>query len=94
MEARGGAHHWGSQIIGPGHECMLIPPPYVKPFVERQTNDSNDAAAIAEAALRPAMRFVAMNAACQRPDMRQYLGRMSRVVRIPACTTGGVHIRL
>ena len=29
----------------------------------------------------------------QRPDIRQRLDRMSHVVQIPACITGGVHIR-
>ena len=26
MEACGGAHHWGRQIIALGHACKLIPP--------------------------------------------------------------------
>jgi transposase len=38
----------------------LIPPAYVKPFVKRQKNDMADAEAIAEAAARPPMRFVAV----------------------------------
>ena len=60
MEACGGAHYWGRQIIALGHTCKLIPPIYVKPFLKRQKNDSNDAAAIVEAAQRPTMRFVAV----------------------------------
>ena len=60
MEACGGAHYWGRQIIAMGHDCRLIPPVYVKPFVKRQKNDRNDAAAIVEAAQRPTMRFVAV----------------------------------
>ena len=60
MEACGSAHHWGRQIIALGHRCKLIPPIYVKPFLKRQKNDSNDAAAIVEAAQRPTMRFVAV----------------------------------
>jgi transposase len=43
-----------------GHEVRLIPPAYVKPFVRRQKNDAADAEAICEAAVRPAMRFVAV----------------------------------
>ena len=43
-----------------GHEVRLIPPIYVKPFVRRQKNDAADAEAIAEAASRPTMRFVAV----------------------------------
>ena len=58
LEACGGAHYWGRQIREAGHECLLIPPAYVKPFVKRQKNDANDAAAIVEAAQRPTMRFV------------------------------------
>ena len=38
----------------------MIPPAYVKPFVKRQKNDAADAEAIAEAASRPTMRFVAV----------------------------------
>jgi len=41
-----------------GHEVRLIPPVYVKPFVKRQKTDANDAEAIAEAVVRPTMRFV------------------------------------
>ena len=63
MEACGGAHYWGRQILALGHTCKLIPPIYVKPFLKRQKNDSNDAAAIVEAAQRPTMRFVAVQ--CQ-----------------------------
>jgi transposase len=43
----------------------LIPPAYVKPFVKRQNNDAADAEAIAEAASRPTMRFVAVKTAEQ-----------------------------
>ncbi len=33
-------------------------PEYVRPYVKAQKNDDRDAEAIAEAALRPTMRFV------------------------------------
>ena len=60
MEACASAHHWGRAIGDLGHEVKLIAPVYVKPFVKRQKNDMADAEAIAEAASRPTMRFVAV----------------------------------
>jgi transposase len=60
IEACGGAYHWARQLQSMGHEVRLIPPAYVKPFVERNKNDAIDAEAICEAARRPGMRFVAV----------------------------------
>ena len=65
MEACASAHHWGREISVFGHDVKLIPPAYVKPFVKRQKNDATDAEAIAEAASRPTMRFVAVKSAEQ-----------------------------
>src|SRR5262249_19493697 len=41
-----------------GHEVVLVPPQYVKPYVKRNKNDAADAEAICEAMSRPTMRFV------------------------------------
>ncbi|MEZ5860616.1 MAG: IS110 family transposase [Geminicoccaceae bacterium] len=60
MEACATSHHWGRVAQGHGHEVRLVPAIYVKPFVKRQKNDRADAEAIAEAALRPKMRFAAV----------------------------------
>jgi transposase len=60
MEACATAHGWGREITKLGHTVRLIPPAYVKPFLKRQKNDAADAEAIAEAAARPTMRFVAV----------------------------------
>ncbi|WEX91620.1 IS110 family transposase (plasmid) [Sinorhizobium garamanticum] len=65
MEACAGSHHWGREIAKLGHQVKLIAPVYVKPFVKRQKNDAADAEAICEAALRPAMRFVAVKSAAK-----------------------------
>jgi transposase len=58
LEACGAAHHWARVLRELGHEPMLIPPQYVKPYVKRGKNDASDAAAICEAMSRPEMRFV------------------------------------
>jgi len=63
MEACATSHHWGRVAMGHGHDVRLIPANYVKPFVKRQKNDFADAAAIAEAASRPSMSFVAVKSA-------------------------------
>jgi len=60
MEACASAHFWARSLGELGHEVRLVPPVYVKPFVKRQKNDAADAEAIAEAASRPTMRFVAV----------------------------------
>nr|WP_245538211.1 hypothetical protein [Roseobacter litoralis] len=60
MEACASAYYWGWAIGDLSHEARLIPPAYVKPFVKRQNNDMADAEAIAEAAFRPTMLFVAV----------------------------------
>jgi transposase len=41
-----------------GHEVVLIPPQYIKPYVKRGKNDAIDAEAICEAMSRPGMHFV------------------------------------
>lgn len=65
MESCASTHDWGREIARLGHEVRLIPPIYVKPFVKRQKNDAADAEAIAEAASRPTMRFVAVKSEAQ-----------------------------
>lgn len=60
MEACATSHYWGRVAQSCGHEVRLLPPIYVKPFVKRQKNDAADAAAIAEAALRPNIHYVAV----------------------------------
>ena len=58
MEACSSAHHWGRQLLELSFAVRLIPPAHVKPYVRRNKNDAADAAAICEAAGRPAQRFV------------------------------------
>jgi transposase len=53
MEACGGSHYWARELRALGHEVVLIPPQYVKPYVDRGKNDAADAEAICEAMSRP-----------------------------------------
>lgn len=60
MEACASAHYWARKLEVLGHQVKLIPPQYVKAYVRGNKNDYNDALAIAEAVVRPEMRFVAV----------------------------------
>ena len=65
MEACGSAHYWARELIAMGHEVVLMPPTYIKPYVKRGKNDALDAAAVCEAMSRPDMRFVPVKSADQ-----------------------------
>lgn len=58
LEACGAAHYWARELKALGHDAVLLPPQYVKPYVKRGKNDAADAEAICEAMSRPSMRFV------------------------------------
>ncbi len=58
LEACGGAHDWARRFRASGHEVKRMAPPFVKPYVKSNKNDSRDAEAIAEAVTRPTRRFV------------------------------------
>jgi transposase len=60
MEACVGAHHLGRELKALGNDARLIPARYVRPYSKGQKNDFRDAEAIAEAVLRPIMKFVAI----------------------------------
>ena len=65
LEACGAAHYWARELQKLGHEVVLLPPQYVKPYVKRNKNDAADAEAICEAMSRPTMRFVPVKTAGQ-----------------------------
>ena len=79
MEACCGAHHLGRLFEAQGHAVRLMSPEYVQPYVKAQKNDDRDAEAIAEAATRPTMRFVAMKEEAQL-DMQTLHRARSRLV--------------
>ena len=58
IEACTSAFYWQREFEKFDHTVKGISPQYVKPFVKRQKNDSNDAEAICVAVQQPQMRFV------------------------------------
>lgn len=58
IEACTGSFYWQRRFEAAGHRVRIIAPQYVKPFVQHQKNDRNDAAAICRAARQPNMKFV------------------------------------
>ncbi len=64
-EACSSAHHWAQELSALGYEVKVMPPSYVKPYVNRGKNDAADAAAICEAVTRLTMRFVPVKSAEQ-----------------------------
>jgi transposase len=60
MEACGGAHEWGRQLLQLGHDVRLIAPKTVRPFVQRNKTDAADAQAIWTAGRQPGAKFVAV----------------------------------
>lgn len=68
MEACGSSHYWGRELQALGHRVRLLPPQYVKPFVRRSKNDSNDAEAIWVAAGQPSIRDVPIKSLRQQAD--------------------------
>jgi len=81
MEACYSSNPWGRRIEKLGHEVRLIPPFIVKPFVIGNKNDANDALAIAEASLRPKVRFVAVKSTEQQ-DIQSLQRIAERLVKV------------
>ena len=81
MEACGSAHHWGRELAALDHDVKLIPPAYVKPFVKRQKNDANDAAAIHETLGRPGLRFVKVRSIANQAVLMQHKARAMLVAQ-------------
>jgi len=80
MEACYSANPWGRAIEQLGHTVKLIPPYMVKPFVIGNKNDCNDALGIAEASLRPKIRFVPVKTLAQQ-DIQSLQRIQSRLVK-------------
>ena len=79
METCYSAHYWGRVFQTMGHEVNLIPAQHVKPFVRGNKNDHNDAVAIAEASLRPHIRFVPVKTILQQDIQMRHRIRQRHV---------------
>ena len=63
IEACSASHYWARVLRSLGHEVVLLPPQYIKPYVKRGKNDKIDADVICEAMSRLTMRFVSVKKA-------------------------------
>ena len=88
MEACTGAHHWARLFAAHGHSVRLIAPKFVSPYRmsgARGKTDAADAAAICEAAQRPAMRFVPVKSTQQQSQLMVHRARQGFVQARTAC---------
>lgn len=60
IEACTGAHYWARVFEQMGHTVKMMAPQFVKPHVQSNKNDRNDAAGIAQAVVHPDMKFVSI----------------------------------
>jgi transposase len=74
------SHHWARELRKLGHVIRLMPPRYVKAYVERQKNDTAIAEAICEAVTRPTMRFAEVKTV-QRQSVMVLHGTRSMLMR-------------
>src|SRR5271170_1019800 len=58
MEACGSANYWARLFREKGYQVRLISPQYIKPYVQRNKNDIQDARAIMQASYAPNMSSV------------------------------------
>jgi transposase len=65
IEACAGSHYWARKLKSFGHEVKLIAAQHTRAYVTGSKNDSNDAAAIAEACSRASTKTVPINTEAQ-----------------------------
>ena len=84
-EACGSAHYWAGEFQALGHEVKLIPPQFVKPFVNTNKNDATDAEAICKALQRPTMRFAPVKSKEQQSVLMLHRARELLVLASAPC---------
>lgn len=79
IEACAGSHYWARQLNGLGHETKLIAAQHTRAYVTGNKNDTNDAAAIAEARARAVTKSVAINTEAQQDLQMLHRARQALV---------------
>lgn len=79
IEACSGSHYWARQLTALGHKCKLIAAQHTRAYVAGNKNDSNDAAAIAEARSRASTKYVAINTEAQQDLQMLHRARQALV---------------
>ena len=79
VEACAGAHEWGRRLEAIGHRVKLVPPKFVKAFVDGNKNDYIDARAIAEASWSPRLRPVPVKTRAQQEWQAVHRFREARI---------------
>jgi transposase len=74
MEACSSAHYWGRTFQGYGHKVKLLPPLYVRPYVQRSKTDRSDVKGMLEAWRNSAIRAVPV-----KTESQQQLTSLHRV---------------
>lgn len=65
IESCAGSHYWARKLIAFGHDVKLIAAQHTRAYVSGNKNDTNDAAAIAEARSRESTKYVPINTEAQ-----------------------------
>ena len=80
IESCAGSHYWARKLIAFGHDVKLIAAQHTRAYVSGNKNDTNDAAAIAEARSRESTKYVPINTEAQQ-DL-QMLHRARRALMV------------
>jgi transposase len=90
MESCGSSQYWARKFKSFGHSVDLIAAQFVKPYVKSQKNDAHDAEAIAEAAMRPNMRFVAIKSV-EKQDIQSLHKSRDLIIKTRVALVNHIH---
>ena len=79
IEACGSAHDWARELTALGHTVKLMPPQYVKAYLQRGKTDASDAAAICEAVTRAHVKPVPVKTVAQQCALLSHKARESLI---------------